>query len=443
MKIDAVKTRLGLILGALFCLLLVAPAQSGRAQEEGQQEQKTRRTEALSEKVHRRLSKAQDALDIDDFATAESLLREITELRGLTPYEQAQANNFYGFVYLKQEDYPKAIEAFRRVLQTGGPDVIGPGLYNGTIRTLSQLYMQVENYTEAIRYALEWLDSQADPPPRDYVLVAMAHFQLDQWREALEYVSLAIEKAQATDVPVEENWWRYMVAAHWELEEFPEALDITKILVTQWPKKQYWMQLQGLYSIVEDEDRQLAAYWCMHEQDLLDRSSELVGMAQLFLMKEVPYKAAVILQDGLDSGEIEETPQNYRYLAQAWQLAQEDRKAIAPLRKAAEGEEDDEDRSDLYVRLAESYNALSEYGECASAARQALREGEPKSEGRTYMLLGQCLFEQEEYDEASDAFARAARDSETRRAATRWQNYLKREVARLQDLDARLARYGS
>ena len=151
----------------------------------------------------------------------------------------------------------------------------------------------------------------------------------------------------------------------------------------------------------------------------------------------------MILQDGLDSGEIEGTTQNYRILAQAWQLSREDRKAIGPMRKAAEGEEDAEMKGDLYVRLAESYNALSEYDECASAARQAIRDGQPKSEGRTYMLLGQCLFEQEKYDEAGDAFSRAARDSETRQAATRWQNYLRREVARLQDLDARLARFGS
>ncbi len=447
MKTKVVNARFGLVVvpvvAALFCLILVAPTQSGWAQEEGQEEQKTRRTEALSERVHRRLSEAQEALEADDHARAETLLREITELRNLTPYEQAQTNNFYGFVYIDKEDYPGAIEAFKQVIQIGGPDVIGPGLYHQTIRTLAQLYMQVENFSEAIVYARQWLDSQENPPPRDYVLVAMAHFQLEQWREALEYVSLAIEKAQATGVEVDENWWRYMVAAHWELEEFPEALDITRILLTQWPKKQYWMQLQGLYSILEDEGKQLAAYWCLHDQNLLSRSSELVGMAQLFMLAEVPYKAAVVLQEGIDNGSIEETPQNYRLLAQAWQLAQEDRKAVGPLRKAAESEESDEDRSQLYVRLAESYNALSEYGECASAARQALREGEPKSEGRTYMLLGQCLFEQEKYDEAGDAFARAARDSDTRRAATRWQNYIEREVARLRDLDARLARYGS
>ncbi|MCY4157869.1 MAG: tetratricopeptide repeat protein [Gammaproteobacteria bacterium] len=443
MKTDVVSTRFGPVAAALFCLLLVMPAPSGWAQEEEQEEQRTRRTEALSERVHRRLSKAQEALEADDHATAESLLREIIELRNLSPYEQAQTNNFYGYVYIDQEDYQGAIPAFRRVIDAGGPDVIGPGLYNQTIRTLAQLYAQVENFSEAIVYGRQWLDSQANPPPRDYMLLAQAHFQLEQWRDALDYVSLAIEAAQAAGMEAEENWWRYMVAAHWELEEFPEALDITKIMVREWPKKQYWSQLQGLYSIVEDEPRQLAAYWCMYDQGLLDRSMELVNMANLFMLAEVPYKAAVILQDGLDSGEIEGTTQNYRILAQAWQLSREDRKAIGPMRKAAEGEEDAEMKGDLYVRLAESYNALSEYDECASAARQAIRDGQPKSEGRTYMLLGQCLFEQEKYDEAGDAFSRAARDSETRQAATRWQNYLRREVARLQDLDARLARFGS
>ena len=429
------------ILAAVFCLVFLAPAQSGWAQEEKQQEQKTRRTEALSEKVHRRLSKAQEALEVKDYVTAEALLREITELRNLSPYERAQTNNFYGFVYLDKEDYPGAIEAFRRVLQTGGPDVIGPGLYNGTIRTLAQLYMQVENYSEAVRFSRRWIDSQENPQPKDYMLLGMAHFLLEQWREALDNTRIAIEKAQETGMEVEENWWRYVLAAHWELEEYPQALEISRILLTQWPKKQYWMQLQGFYSIVEDEPNQLAAFWSCYDQGLLDKSNEMVTMAQLFMLAENPYRAAVVLEEGLDNDVIEESATNYRILAQAWQLAREDRKALAPLRKAAESEDDMQDKGDLFARLAETHNALNEYDECVAAARQALREGELKSEGRTYMLLGQCLYELEKFDEASQAFSRAARDSETRRSATGWQNYLKKDVARRQDLEDRLAQY--
>lgn len=434
---------MNIIFAGLVGLALLAPAGFARAQEGEQEEQQTRRTEAMSERVHRRFSRAQEALELEDYATAEALLQEITELRGLTPYERAQTNNFYGFIHIEKEDYPSAIRSFLAVIQTGDPGEIPEGLYYQTIRTLSQLYMQVENYREAIVFARRWIESQASPVPKDYMLLAMAYFQMEDWRNALENVQIAIERATQTGMEVEENWWRYLLAAHWELEEFPEALEVSKTLLTNWPKKQYWMQLQGLYSIVEDEANQFAAFWSCYDQGLLDRSNELVTMAQLFMLAEVPYKAAVVLQEGLDSGEIEATAVNFRYLAQAWQLAREDRKALDPLRKAAESEEDVEDKGELYMRLAETYNALSDYEDCAFAAREALRAGELKSEGRAYMLLGQCLFEQEQFDDAGDAFTRAARDSDTRRTATQWQNYLRREVKRRSDLEARLAQYGA
>ena len=437
------KSRFNLILAGLVGLALLAPAGFAQAQEGEQEEQKTRRTEAMSERVHRRFSRAQEALELEDYVTAEAMLQEITELRGLTPYERAQTNNFYGFIHIEKEDYPSAIRSFLAVIEIGGPGEIPEGLYNQTIRTLSQLYMQVENYPQAVVFARRWIESQVSPVPKDYMLLAMAYFQMEDWRNALENVQIAIERATQSGMEVEENWWRYLLAAHWELEEFPEALEVSKTLLTNWPKKQYWMQLQGLYSIVEDEANQFAAFWSCYDQGLLDRSNELVTMAQLFMLAEVPYKAAVVLQEGLDSGEIEETAVNYRYLAQAWQLAREDRKALDPLRKAAESEEDVEDKGELYMRLAETYNALGDYEDCASTARQALRAGELKSEGRTYMLLGQCLFEQDEFDEAGDAFTRAARDSDTRRTATQWQNYLRREVKRRSDLEARLAQYGA
>ena len=432
-----------MIFAGLVGVALLAPAGLAQAQEGEEEEQQTRRSEAMSERVHRRFSRAQEALELEDYATAEALLQEITELRGLTPYERAQTNNFYGFIHIEKEDYPSAIRSFLAVIEIGGPGEIPEGLYNQTIRTLSQLYMQVENYPQAVVFARRWIESQVSPVPKDYMLLAMAYFQMEDWRNALENVQIAIERAQQTGMEVEENWWRYLLAAHWELEEFPQALEVSKTLLTNWPKKQYWMQLQGLYSIVEDEANQFAAFWSCYDQGLLDRSNELVTMAQLFMLAEVPYKAAVVLQEGLDSGEIEETAVNYRYLAQAWQLAREDRKALDPLRKAAESEEDVEDKGDLYMRLAETYNALGDYDDCASAARQALRAGELKSEGRAYMLLGQCLFEQEQFDEAGDAFTRAARDSDTRRTATQWQNYLRREVKRRSDLEARLAQYGA
>ncbi len=435
------RSALGVILTVVVCLgALLAPRGAGMAQEEQTDAQKTRRVEALSERVHRRLSRAQEAMDADDYAAAELLLLEVMELRNLSAYERAQASRFRGFLYLKREDYPAAIDIFLEIIRMGGPDEIA-GLYDESISLLSQLYMQVEDYREAIRFGEMALELKENPPPLDYMRIATAHLQLQQWLEALDYISLAVEKARAAGVPVEENWWRSMVYAHWELEQYAEALEVTRILVTQWPKKDYWLQISGLYSYLEDDPGQLAAYWCAFDQGLLTRSSELVGMAQYFMLAEVPYKAAVVLQEGLDNGSIEKNVRNYRLLAQAWHLAREDRMALEPLRRAAESEQDLENRRDLYVRLAETHNALGHYGECAAVARDALRAGNAENEGRIYMLLGQCLFEQEEFDGAGDAFDRAVRDRGTRRSATQWQTFLRKEIKRRQDLEERLARY--
>ncbi|WP_446831742.1 tetratricopeptide repeat protein [Candidatus Foliamicus sp.] len=435
------NSRIGIFATAIFCFSLFSPAAPVGAQEEEAAEQKTRRVMAMSERVHRRLFEASEAMEVDDYVTAETRLAEILELRNITPYERAQAERLVGFLHVRRDDYPAAIESFLGVTRIGGPDEIA-GLYNEAVGYLSQLYIQVENYREAIRYGEISLALKEDPTPMDYIRIATAHLQLEEWQEAVDYIATAIERAQATGVEVEEDWWRRMAYAYYGLEQFADALEVTKILVAEWPSKAYWLQMSGLYYSLEDEDRQVAATWSAFEQGMLTSSSELVQMAQFFLMKDVPYKAAVILHEGLENGSIEPTARNFRLEAQAWQLAQEDRMALEPLRKSAEGEDDLEDQADLYMRLAESHYALNDYEQCASVARQTLGLGDLENEGRLNMLLGQCLFEQEEYDAAEDAFARAIRDSDTRRAATRWRDYLRSEVARLRDLDARLARFG-
>ena len=79
-------------------------------------------------------------------------------------------------------------------------------------------------------------------------------------------------------------------------------------------------------------------------------------MAQLLLGADIPVKAALIMEKGLDGGVIESNMNNWRVLAQAWQLAQEDEKAIPAMIQAASLSEDGE----LDLRLAQSYQNLAQ-----------------------------------------------------------------------------------
>ncbi|MBT8422273.1 MAG: tetratricopeptide repeat protein, partial [Gammaproteobacteria bacterium] len=231
-----------------------------------------------------------------------------------------------------------------------------------------------------------------------------------------------------------EQWYLLQRVAYWEKEDYRKVRSILEILVTNWPKKEYWSQLSGIYYELKDESRQLAAYEAAYDQGLLETSSELTQMAQLFMQSEVPFKGAQVLEEGLASGKIEKNERNLRLLSQAWQMAQEDRKAIEPLQQAAKLSND----GDLYARLATSYLNLDQYKNCISASRNAINKGGLKYPGDTWLVLGMCQFENKQLSAAKTSFQNAAKYDKSAKNARSWITYTENEQARLQQLQESL-----
>ena len=89
----------------------------------------------------------------------------------------------------------------------------------------------------------------------------------------------------------------------------------------------------------------------------------------------------------------------------------------------------------LDVRLATSYLRLSRYDECAASARDALKKGGLKRPGTASELLGMCLFELDQFEEAKKAFRKAARDKKIERRARNWIKFIETEQARVEKLN--------
>jgi predicted negative regulator of RcsB-dependent stress response len=142
------------------------------------------------------------------------------------------------------------------------------------------------------------------------------------------------------------------------------------------------------------------------------------------------------MEQGLDSGTIESTESNWRILAQAWQLAQEDLKALPALSRASSLASD----GNLDMLLAQSYANLARWDECVEAARSALNRGELNRADQTNMILGNCLVEQKKYGEARSAFNSAARDDRSRRAANQWLQYIDNEENREKEIQNAITR---
>ena len=233
----------------------------------------------------------------------------------------------------------------------------------------------------------------------------------DKYTEIEEAIkSIEADAANLAKGPTSDNWWLLLRAAYFELEEMDKVKEILERLVVEWSKKEYWTQLSAFYGQDKQEKEQMAAYQTAYHEGFLEKSSEFVQMAQLYLSVEAPYEAAKLLQKAMDEDKVDKEVKNWKILAQAWFLSGYDEPAIVALREAAKLSDDGE----LDIRLARSLNNIADYEGCTNSAKTAIQKGDLKRLDESYITLGMCQFEVADFEGAKDAFANAKIDADLR-----------------------------
>lgn len=282
---------------------------------------------------------------------------------------------------------------------------------------------RVENLEKAIRETASKYRVRYDKDTTDFIgLASQTKLKLkedltntrkssDQYAEMEEAIKgLEADAANLAKGPTRENWWLLLRAAYFELEQMDKVKETLERLVIEWSKKEYWTQLSAFYGQDKEEEKQMAAYQTAYHEGFLEKSSEFVQMAQLYLSVEAPYEAAKLLQKAVDEDRVDKEVKNWKILAQAWFLAGYDEPAIKALREAAKLSDDGE----LDIRLARSLNNIADYNGCASSAKTAIQKGDLKRLDESYITLGMCQFEMADYEGAKEAFSNAKIDADRR-----------------------------
>lgn len=416
-------------LAVALTMVVIAPVtiNSAGAQESEAPARKTRKTPAMREKIYKQLSEAQVAAEADNYQGALGILGKLEQDKSLNSYEKAQMYNFYAFIFYSQDKYRDAIRAYENVLAQ--PD-LPEALESGTIYSLAQLYFQAEDYRKSIEYMERWFGVATNPGPDPYIIVAQAYYQLKDYRKALPNVERAMAIAREQGKPIKENWLLLQRLFYYELNDYPKSEQVLKELVRLYPKKIYYTQLSAVYHELENDKKQLAALELAHLQGMLDQGREILNLSQLLLANGVPYRAAKILQQGVDSNLVEEKDSNLRLLSQSWFMAGEYEKAIPPLRRAAQLSDD----GDLYVRLAQSYLNLDRHADAVEAIRAGLQKGGIKRPGDAQVMLGMSLYELDRLDQARSAFSVATNYEANSGTARQWINHIGNEEIRRAEL---------
>ena len=406
-------------------LLAVTPvsAQDDDAAERKSKSQKTKQAQAVSKEVYDRIQKAQELVDAKDYQGALKSLNSLYNPDKLTEYEQSNVLNYIGFVYYNMDDIENAIRTYERMLAIPS---LEEQLRKQTTYTLAQLFTMEENYTKALSTLDRWFQLETNPAPEPFILKAQNLYQVERYAEMIAPIESAMQVAEKRSKAIREDWYVLLNFAYYRQENYHKVRDIQKIMLVNWPKKRYWFSLAGAYTELGEDENLINAYAAANDQRMLEKESELVTMAQLYMQREVPYKAGQLLETEMASGRVTKNAKNYRLLSQAWQLSMEDEKAIPALTEAARLSTDGE----LDVRLGNALLNTGKYADCVASVEAGIRKGGLKSPDNAQISLGMCQYNLRKYNSAITAFQAAGKTSRSRKISNQWISVIRAEIQR-------------
>ena len=402
------------------------------AQDASKNERETRKTPALRNNIYEKLAEAQAFAEAKQYVEAEAVLNDMLDATSkknkLNRYELANVYNTYAYLRYAVEDYDGALDYYQKVIDQR-PE-IPLALEINTLYTVAQLHFLQENWRKGIDTLNTWMSVTDTPSTNAYVLLANGYFQLKDYDKSLSNIQIAIDREESAGKVPKEQWYNLARFIHFDRDNFREALNVLELLIMYYPKKQYWVQASHLYGEEKDEARQLALLEATYEQNLLDRSQDIVLISQLYLQAEVPYPAARAMEKGLADDIVEKESKNYELAGVAWRQAQEVTKSLPMLEAAASKSE----KGELYARLGNVYLDVDKNKEAVEALKRGLDRGGVKRPDQARLALGMAYFNLGDFNAARRAFREARKDKRARSYADQWLKYISSEENRLEEL---------
>ena len=447
----------------LAILFVVTPITIEAQSQANKKPIKYKKSRVLQSKTAKVMAEVYEALEVvdekgepaPDMAVVLRNLNQLLENKdNLKSYDRSVMWNAWAFVYFSDGNYPKAMDAYARLIDE--PEVT-IGLRVGALLSLAQLNLLEENYEKGIELILQWMSEVETITAQSYSLLGQAYYQTGDFKKALSSMETAVTMAEEEGYKPRENWYVIMAACIGEMkkeigekESLLRQIDIYEILVNYYPKKQYFIQLGGSYGQLGREKEYMIVLKAAYQKDLLNRESEYLALTQLLLLNQNPYWAAEVFENGqkkmitiVDEKTEEEkivpvikdTEKNLKLLADAWRMAQEIDKAIPVLEKAAKMSKTGE----AYVLLGNLYLSEDKLEQAADAILKGLEKGKIKKLSPVYLTLGQVYFELQKFDDAKKNFGIAARDKDEKiqKQATNWIRFTENEEIRIKNLALR------
>jgi predicted Zn-dependent protease len=368
---------------------------------------------SISSTLFRRMRGVQNQIRAGQYADAAN---QLSYLQGVTtnPYEAAVVRELTADLYVARGDYANALAALQPAVQQN----VLPGAEQREAQlTLGKLLVANGQYQPGLDMLRNSLQGQENAPPDVLMALAQGYAQSGQCRQAVPEAKRAIDTA--ADSPAE--WYQLLISCLYQDHDYEGAAEQLETALSHYPDQvQYWSQLGEAYAQSGDASKALAVYALMYRQGLIRQTQDYLNLASLYMQNSVPYQAATVLQEGLQSGAVPASEANYTLLAGAWQDAGDLDRAVAALGEA----EKQSKTGDALVAQAQIYTQRHEWFSAIDTAKKAIAKGGLKRPGRAWLLQGIAQVQNRQYDEGTASLREAAKYDESRTQADAWLHYL-------------------
>jgi len=417
----------------------VAVAEDKEKKEPKYKDVKTRKRQSVGVKCAKALERVQVAMEEERWDDSLTELNNIESSRKTCKkaYEQTQIWKFQAIVYFSKDDFSSAINSFRKVVDSEGTP---EDLRLDTRYTLAQLYTAEERYTEAAIELEIWLDRSTFVNNDARALLAQIYYQLDRKKDSLRMLELAIADVESKGKLPKERWWSLQRVLYHEKNDYKKVISILENLVKHYPKWTYWKQIGSMYGVQERPIDQLVATELVYINGELDKESQVMGLAYMYLSAEVPYKAAQILAKGMEDGIVKQNAKNLELLGTSWTQA----KDLISALKSMEAASKFSDSGDLQSNIADIYLNLGRDKEAYKASLKASKKGNLKYTDANYLSMGIALLNMHCYKDAITAFRKSLKAAKTKKRKRYPRQFIKyadaegTRLGKLRDLGAKV-----
>ncbi len=377
----------------------------------------------MDQKVFEGIQNAQQLAEEKAFDEAHNTLAKLRQRKHLSDYEIAQILSLSGYIYTQQEKYPLAIEQYKAVAVTKD---ITEGLKENALYLLVQLHMITEDYKSAIQYAETLREIKKVADPNLLVLIAQCHYRVDHFDIAKENLERAIVLEEEAGRPPKENWLLLANAIAYSCGDTVAMEKVLVRLIDLYPRDRYVLNLASVYGQKEESERQLLLLEPLYEAGLLKARAPKILLAQLYILHNVPEKGARVLQSLVGEADEADEIRDLELLAQAWTLAKEPDKAVAPLTAAAKRSRD----GNNYVRLAQAFISMGDWASAKTALRSGIKKGHLSDEANGLLMLGMAQYNLKQFSDAIQTFQLAKKHDSIRELSEKWIGFVEREKER-------------